>query len=42
MKTRKESKNWNELFNDKLQEDTMILIRGGGGPTEPPEGPIDK
>lgn len=39
MKTKKESKNWNELFDNKLQKSEMFLIRGGG---EPPDGPIDK
>lgn len=35
--------NWKELFVDSLNEQEMLLIRGGGDPVEgDPEGPIVK
>ena len=33
---------WNELFEDKLNEQDMLHIRGGEGGDENPEGPIIK
>ncbi len=33
---------WNELFEDKLNEQDMLHIRGGDGPEEDPSGPIIK
>ena len=42
MKTKKESKNWLELLQDKISEMTMIRLRGGDGGEEDPGEPIIK
>ena len=34
--------NWNELFDDKLNVQDMLQIRGGDGPDENPDEPIVK
>ena len=40
MKTQNEI--WKELIKDELEENELLKIRGGDGPTEPPEDPIVK
>jgi hypothetical protein len=40
MKTVKE--NWNEIFEDKLNEQQMIRVRGGENGDENPDDPIVK
>ncbi|MFC2112403.1 hypothetical protein ACFLTA_03970 [Bacteroidota bacterium] len=36
------NENWMELFENELNENEMLRVRGGGDPNEPPDGPINK
>jgi hypothetical protein len=40
MKT--ENVNWKELFEDELNVQEMLKVRGGNSPEEDPSGPIIK